>query len=155
MLIGNRSLDTPHCRYTCRLTRCGGARTLPNERAVTREIASLDVMVSVTTTYSSSSHSHLIVRSLRQRQLSSSQFCHGRHRLHVMVASSHVSVGIVHPSLVRSSYSSSSPWWYQLQSLSSDVLLSSSLPVSKPPQSRFPAPLCNVLYLRSLHLCHH
>ena len=47
----------------------------------------------------------------------------------------------VHTSLLRSS-SSSSPRWYHLQSLSADVFLVSPLYVSKPPQSCFPAPLC-------------
>ena len=54
---------------------------------------------------------------------------------------SHVSVDTVHPSLLRSS-SFSSPRWYHLQSLSSDVLLVSPLYVAKPHQSCFPAPLC-------------
>ena len=71
---------------------------------------------------------------------------------------SHFSVDVVNPSLLRSSSSSSSSsssaMWYHLQSLSSDVgLLSvSSLHVSKPSQSCFPAPLesCDTLYLESL-----
>ena len=54
---------------------------------------------------------------------------------------SHVSIDTVHPSLLRSS-SFSSPRWYHLQSLSSDIFLVSSLYVAKPPQSCFPAPLC-------------
>ena len=62
---------------------------------------------------------------------------------------SHVSVDIVHPSLLRSS-SLSSPGWYHLQSLSSDVVLVSPLYVAKPHESRFPAPLCDTLYLQSL-----
>ena len=62
---------------------------------------------------------------------------------------SHVSVDTVHPSLLRSS-SFSSPGWYHLQSLSSDVVLVSPLYMSKPHQSCFPAPLCDVLYLQSL-----
>ena len=57
---------------------------------------------------------------------------------------SHVSVDTVHPSLLRSS-SLSSPGWYHLQSLSSDVVLVSPLYVAKPPESRFPAPLCDTL----------
>ena len=60
-----------------------------------------------------------------------------------------VSVDTVHPSLLRSS-SLSSPGWYHLQSLSSYVVLVSPLYVAKPPQSRFPAPLCDTLYLQSL-----
>ena len=44
---------------------------------------------------------------------------------------SHVSVDTVHPSLLRSS-SFSSPTWYHLQSLSSDVVLVSRLYVAKP-----------------------
>ena len=60
---------------------------------------------------------------------------------------SHVSVDTVHPSLLRSS-SLSSPGWYNLQSLSSDVVLVSPLYVSKPHESRFPAPLCDTLYLQ-------
>ena len=62
---------------------------------------------------------------------------------------SHVPVDTVHPSLLRWS-SLSSPRWYHLQSLSSDVFLVSPLDVSKPPQSCFPAPLCDVLYFTSL-----
>ena len=64
---------------------------------------------------------------------------------------SHVSIDTVHPSLLRSS-SFSSPRWYHLQSLSSDVFLVSPLYVAKPPQSCFPAPLCDVLYIQSLSL---
>ena len=60
-----------------------------------------------------------------------------------------VSVDTVHPSLLRSS-SFSSPRWYHLESLSSDVVLVSPLYVAKPPQSCFPAPLCDILYLQSL-----
>ena len=70
---------------------------------------------------------------------------------------SHVSVDTVHPSLLRSS-SLSSPWWCHLQSRSSCVVLVSPLYVSKPPQSRFPVPLCDTLYLQSLccvFLCIH
>ena len=63
--------------------------------------------------------------------------------------SSHVPVDTVHPSLLRSS-SLSSPRWYKLQSLSSDVFLVSPHDVSKPPQYCFPAPLCGVLYLKSV-----
>ena len=59
---------------------------------------------------------------------------------------SHISIDTVHPSLFRSS-SFSSPRWYHLQSLSSDVVLVSPLYLAKPPQSCFPAPLCDVLYL--------
>ena len=62
---------------------------------------------------------------------------------------SHVSIDTVHPSLLRSS-SFSSPRWYHLQSPSSNVFLVSSLYVAKPPQSCFPAPLCDVLYRQSL-----
>ena len=62
---------------------------------------------------------------------------------------SHVSVDTVHPSLLRSS-SLSSPGWNHLQSLSSYVVLVSPLYVAKPPESRFPAPLCDTLYLQSL-----
>ena len=61
----------------------------------------------------------------------------------------HVSVETVHPSLLRSS-SLSSPGWYHLQSLSSSVVLVSPLYVANPPQSRFPAPLCDTLYLQAL-----
>ena len=63
---------------------------------------------------------------------------------------SHVPVDTVHPSLIRS-FSLSSPRWYHLQSLSSDVFLVSPIGVSKPPQSCFPAPhtLCDVLDLQS------
>ena len=57
----------------------------------------------------------------------------------------HVSVDIVHPSLLRCS-SFSSPRWYHLQSLSSDVVLVSPLYVGKPPQFCFLAPLCDMLY---------
>ena len=71
---------------------------------------------------------------------------------------SHVSVDTVHSSLLRSS-SLSSPGWCHLQSLSSGAFLVSPLDVSKPPQSCFPAPLCDVLYFKSLpsahlHFCH-
>ena len=76
---------------------------------------------------------------------------------------SHDSVDTVHPSLLRSS-SLSSPGWYHLQSslglaslrsLASLVsplyeVLVSPLYVDKPPQSRFPAPLGETLYLKSL-----
>ena len=62
---------------------------------------------------------------------------------------SHVSVDTGHPYLLRSS-SFSSPRWYHLQSLSSDIFLVSPLYVAKPPQSCFPAPLCYVLYFQSL-----
>ena len=61
----------------------------------------------------------------------------------------HVSVDTVHPSLLRS-FSSSSPRWHHLQSHSSDVFLVSPHYVSKPFQSCFPAPLCDILYLQSL-----
>ena len=67
---------------------------------------------------------------------------------------SHVSVETVHPSLLWSS-SFSSPRCYHLQSLSSDVVLVSSLYVDKPPQSCFPAPLCDVLYIQSLNVWPH
>ena len=63
--------------------------------------------------------------------------------------SSHVSVDTVHRSMCWSS-SPYSPKWYHLHCLSSDVFLVSSLEVPSPPQSRFPAPLCCVLYLQSL-----
>ena len=59
---------------------------------------------------------------------------------------SHVSFDTVHPSLLRSS-SLSSPGWYHLQSVSFDVVLVSPLYVAKPHVSRFPAPLCDHLYL--------
>ena len=62
---------------------------------------------------------------------------------------SHVSVDTVHPSLLLSS-SLSSPDWYHLQSLSSDVVLVSPLSVAKPPESRFPAPLYDTLYMQSI-----
>ena len=64
---------------------------------------------------------------------------------------SHVSVVTFHPSLLRSS-SLSSPGWCHLQSLSSYmyVVLVSPLYVAKPPESRFPAPLCDALYHQSL-----
>ena len=64
---------------------------------------------------------------------------------------SHVSVDTVHPSLLRSS-SFSSPRWYHLQNLSSDVVLVSPLDayVAKPHQSCSPVPLCDVLYLQCL-----
>ena len=58
---------------------------------------------------------------------------------------SHVPVDTVHPSLLPSS-SLSSPRWYHLQSLSSDVFLVSPIDMAKPPQARFPVPLCDVLY---------
>ena len=63
---------------------------------------------------------------------------------------SHISVDTVHPSLIRSS-SLSSHRWYHLQSLSSDIVVVSPLYVAKPPQPCFPAPLCDTLYLQSLH----
>ena len=62
---------------------------------------------------------------------------------------SRVSVDIVHPSLLRSSYFSS-PRWYHFQSLSTDVFLVLPVYVAKPPQSCFPAPLCHVLYFQFL-----
>ena len=52
-------------------------------------------------------------------------------------------------SLLRPS-SLSSPGWYHLRGLSSYVVLVSPLYVAKPPQSRFPAPLCDTLYLQVL-----
>ena len=59
-----------------------------------------------------------------------------------------VSVDTFHPSLLRSS-SLSSPRWYHLPSLSSDVVLVSPLCVAKPPQSCFLAQLCGTLFLQS------
>ena len=94
---------------------------------------------------SSSIRSHLVVGSLRQTQFSSSQFCHGLR----LSDGSHVSVDTLHPSLLRSS-SLSSPGWCHLQGLSTYVVLVSPLYVAKPPVSRFPAPLCDTLYLQSL-----
>ena len=96
---------------------------------------------------SSSSRYPLVVGSLRQTQLSSSEFCHGL--IFRRSVDSHVSVDTVHPSMLRSC-SLSSPRWHHLQSLSSDVDLISPIYVAKPPQSRFPAPLCDTLYLQSL-----
>ena len=65
---------------------------------------------------------------------------------------SHVSVDTVHPSLLRSS-SLSSPVWYHLQRLSSDVVLVSPLYVAKPPESRFPAPLSDSVWPQAhLHI---
>ena len=64
---------------------------------------------------------------------------------------SHVSIDTVHPSLLRSS-SFSSPRWYHLQSLSSDVFLFSSLYVAKPPQSCFPAPLRGIFVLPTVEM---
>ena len=96
---------------------------------------------------SSSSLSQLIVGPLRQTQLSYSQFCHGLYLC--CPDSSHVSVDTVHPSPLWSS-SFSSPRWYHLKCLSFDVFLFSSFHMSKPLQSRFPEPLCDVLYLQSL-----
>ena len=61
---------------------------------------------------------------------------------------SHVAVDTFHPSLLRSS-SHCYPRWYHFQSISSDVFLVSPLDVSKPPQSCFHAPLCDVLYFKS------
>ena len=52
-------------------------------------------------------------------------------------------------SLLRSS-SLSSPGWYHLRSLSSYLVLVSPLYVAKPPQSCFPVPLCDTLYLQFL-----
>ena len=79
----------------------------------------------------------ILAGSPRHTQFSSSQFCHGLHLL--FTDSSHGSVDTVHPSQLRFS---SSPRWSHLHRLSSDVFLVSPLHVSsKPPQSRFPAPL--------------
>ena len=64
---------------------------------------------------------------------------------------SHVSVDTVHPYLLRSS-SHSSPRWYHLQRLSSDVVLVSPLYMTKPPQCCFPLPLCHSLHLQSLSM---
>ena len=100
--------------------------------------------VRIHTFLSSSSRSHLVVWSLRQTQFSSSQFCHGLHRSD----GSHVSVDTVRPSLLRSS-SPYSPGWYHLQSLSSNVVLGSSLHVSKPPQFCCLTPLCDILYIHT------
>ena len=63
---------------------------------------------------------------------------------------SHVSVDTVHPSLLWSPSSSSSPRWYRLRCLSSDNFLVSSLHVSKPQLFRFYAPICYVLFIQSL-----
>ena len=73
-----------------------------------------------------------IVMSLRQTHFSSSHVCH---RLQLMLSRYQLTHSI---SLLRSPYSSSARWNH-LQSLSSDVFLVSSLHISKPPQSRFPA----------------
>ena len=101
-------------------------------------------------TSSSSSRSHLILWSLRQTQLSSSL-------LLSRTSSSVDSIprkSLFSPSSLlwssSSSSSSSPPRWYHLQCLSSDVVLVSYLHTSEPPQSRFPAPLLDVLYLQSL-----
>ena len=59
---------------------------------------------------------------------------------------SHVSVDAVHPSALWSPSSSSRR--YRLRCLSSDNVLVSSLHVSKPPQSHFSAPLCDVLFIQ-------
>ena len=77
---------------------------------------------------------------------------------------SHVSIDTVHPSLLRSS-SFSSPRWYHLQNLSSDVFLVSPLYVVKPPQSCSPdtSLLCSLLsvspcchrFLHGLLVCGH
>ena len=64
---------------------------------------------------------------------------------------SRVSVDTVHPSLLRSS-SSSSPRWCHLQNLSSYVFLVSPLHVSKLPQTRIHAPLCDIICLQYLPL---
>ena len=66
------------------------------------------------------------------------------------LASSHVSVDTVHPSLLRSS--SSPPMWYHLQSFFLCSLGLASSRTSKPPQSCFSAPPCDILYLQSLSL---
>ena len=94
---------------------------------------------------SSSSCSYLVVESLRQTQFSSSQFWTS-YFVVPMALMSRLKQSI---HLFRSS-SSSSPRWYHLQSLSSNVFLVSSLYVAKPPQSYFPAPLCDILYIQSL-----
>ena len=98
---------------------------------------------------SSSSCSHLAVRSLRQTQFSSSQFCHGlRLSSFRWLCMSRLTQSI-NICFDRSS-SFSFPRWYHLQSLSSDVFLVSSLYVAKLHQSCFPAPLCYVLYFQFL-----
>ena len=61
----------------------------------------------------------------------------------------HVTVDTVHPSLLwPSPYSSARR--YHIQCLFSDVWLASPVHVSKPHQSNFPSPLCDVLYVHSL-----
>ena len=62
---------------------------------------------------------------------------------------SHVRFHTVYPSLLWSS-SSSSPRRCHLQRSSSHIFLFSSLYMSKPPQSRFHALVCDRLYLHSL-----
>ena len=62
----------------------------------------------------------------------------------------HVSVDTVHQYLLRN-YPSYYPEWYNFKSISSDVLVAvSALYVSKPPRSRFPEPLCDILYIHYL-----
>ena len=62
---------------------------------------------------------------------------------------SHVLVDTVHPSLLRSS-SHSSPRWYHIQSLSSDIVLVSPLRTAKPRQCCCPAHLSDTLYIQSI-----
>ena len=78
----------------------------------------------------------LCMGSLWQTQFSSTQFCHILHLFFCRSDGSHVTVETVHPSLLRSS-SLSSPRWYHLQSLASDVFVVSPIDVSKPPQPCF------------------
>ena len=60
---------------------------------------------------------------------------------------SHVTVDTVHPSLLRSS----SFFFSQVvPSLSSDEVMVLLLYVAKPPQSCFPAPVCDIIYIQSL-----
>ena len=62
---------------------------------------------------------------------------------------SNVTVDTLHLSLLRS-FAFSYSMCYHLQSLSSDVFLVSPLDVTKPHQSCFPVPLCDVLWVKSL-----
>ena len=104
---------------------------------------------------------HLKVGSLQQTQFSSSQFCHGLHLLSQyllsrLTQSIHLCFGL--PILLLSSTLYSAPSysrimrrsrWYHLQSFLKRIIGLASLRV-QPPQSRFPAPLCDILYLQSL-----
>ena len=136
-MIKRSTLSVRGCDNTC---QCWDT-LLNNCRVVLRSTGQYNRFVHIT-------HQLLLlaVGSLRQTQFSSSQFCHGHTGLWSCTSSFVVPMALV-SRLTQSIYLCfrlsliSSPRWCHLQSLCSDVFLVSSLDVSKPPQSCFPAPV--------------